>query len=518
MVLDIFIILTYFVVIFTLGIVKRDDKKTTAHEYFLKSNTLRWPAIAFSTISTNIHAGHFIGMAGSAYLYGLVQANFEINAILGILIAAFVFIPIYLAANVTTISQFFEQRLGLKVAFTYSILMILLYGFLYLGTALFWGAYAINAIFEEEIRFIHHDPMIRIFIIAIMLGAFSAVYTYLGGMGAVVRTDIAQFVLMVMGGVILVAIVISELGGWAMLYEKTPNLMHLHMPSDHPKLPWPALLGMMLLNLNYWGCNQIILQRALAAKNIYHAQVGLIVGGFLKYLMVLIIIIPGIALVGILSNQPLSDPDLAYPTLIIDLLPKGLKGIILCSLFASLMSSVDSIFHSVSTLWSVDIYKKYINPGATDSEMVSMGRKGILGALCTGLLFAYVVIYVKFENPTFALTHWFNEASYYIKNGFVFLIVCAVFLISASKKLVLHTLIGSVGLTILLKWLAPDMNYLNRSTLIIVAAILVVAIPTIIQNGWPQGWGKLLNISTKKVGVFGWLLLGSLVLCHVVFH
>ena len=242
MVLDIVIISTYFIVIFTLGIVKRDDKKTTAHEYFLKSNTLRWPAIAFSTISTNIHAGHFIGMAGSAYLYGLVQANFEINAILGILIAAFVFIPIYLAANVTTISQFFEQRLGSKVAFTYSILMILLYGFLYLGSTLFWGAYAINAIFAENIRFIHHDPMVRIFFIAIMLGAFSAVYTYLGGMGAVVRTDIAQFVLMVMGGGILVTIVMSELGGWAMLYEKTPNLMHLHMPSDHPKLPWPALL------------------------------------------------------------------------------------------------------------------------------------------------------------------------------------------------------------------------------------------------------------------------------------
>jgi len=162
MVLDIAIISAYFIVIFTLGIVKRDDKKTTAHEYFLKSNTLRWPAIAFSTISTNIHAGHFIGMAGSAYLYGLVQANFEINAILGILIAAFVFIPLYLAASVTTISQFFEQRLGSKVAFTYSILMILLYGFLYLGSTLFWGAYAINAIFAENIRFIHHDPMTRI--------------------------------------------------------------------------------------------------------------------------------------------------------------------------------------------------------------------------------------------------------------------------------------------------------------------------------------------------------------------
>ena len=518
MVLDIVIILTYFIVIFTLGIVKRDDKKTTAHEYFLKSNTLRWPAIAFSTISTNIHAGHFIGMAGSAYLYGLVQANFEINAILGILIAAFVFIPLYLAASVTTISQFFEQRLGSKVAFTYSILMILLYGFLYLGSTLFWGAYAINAIFAENIRFIHHVPMTRIFILTILLGVFSATYTYLGGMGAVVRTDMAQFALMVIGGMILVTVTMKELGGWTMLYEKTPNLMHLHMPSDHPKLPWPALFGMMLLNLNYWGCNQIILQRALAAKNLYHAQVGLIVGGFLKYLMAFIIIIPGIELVGILSNHPLSDPDLAYPTLIIELIPNGLKGIILCVLFASLMSSVDSIFHSVSTLWSVDIYKKYIKPEATDSEMVSMGRKGILGALCTGLFFAYVVTYVKFEDPNFALTHWFNEASYYIKNGFVFLIVCAVFLTRASKKLVFHTLIGSVGLTILLKWLAPDMNYLNRSTLIIISVILVVTIPTIVKNGSPQGWGKLLNVSTKKVGWFGGLLLGSLVLCHVVFH
>lgn len=518
MVLDIFIILTYFVVIFTLGILKRDDKKTTAHEYFLKSNTLRWPAIAFSTISTNIHAGHFIGMTGSAYLYGLVQANFEINAIFGILVTAFVFIPIYLAANVTTISQFFEQRLGSKVASTYSVLMILLYGFLYLGTALFWGAYAVNAIFGEEIRFIHHDPMARIFIVAIILGVFSAAYTYLGGMGAIVRTDIAQFVLIVIGGAILVTVTMKELGGWPMLYEKTPDLMHLHMPSDHPTLPWPALLGMMLLNLNYWGCNQIILQRALAAKNAYHAQVGLIVGGFLKYLMAFIIIVPGIALAGILSNQPLSDPDLAYPTLVLDLVPKGLKGIILCGLFASLMSSVDSIFHSVSTLWSMDIYKKYIKPSATDNEMVSMGRKGILGALCAGLFFAYIVAYVKFENPSFALIHWFNETSYYIKNGFVFLIVCAVFLVSVSKQLVFHVLVGSVGLTMLLKWLVSDMNYLNRSALIILTTIVIIVIPTIMQNGWPQGWGKLLNVSTGKVGWFGGLLLGSLVLCHMVFH
>ncbi len=515
---DIIIILAYFAVVFTLGVVKRDVKHTTAHEYFLKSNTLRWPSIAFSTIATNIHAGHFLGMTGSAYLYGLAQANFEINAILGILVAAFLFVPLFLAAKVTTISQFFEQKLGSRIAFTYSFLMILLYGFLYLGTTLFWGAYAVNAVFEEAVRFIHHDPTTRIFIIAVILGSFSAAYTYLGGMGAVVRTDVAQFVLMLVGGVILLTVALRELGGWSMLYVKTPDLMHLHLPSDNPKIPWPAIGGMILLNLNYWGCNQIILQRALAAESQYHAQVGLIVGGFLKYLMALIIVIPGIALAGMLLNQPLSDPDLAYPTLVERLLPTGLKGIILCGLFASLMSSVDSIFHSVSTLWSIDIYKRYINPGATDGEVVAMGKKAILGTLCTGLLFAYVVIYVKFEDPGFALVHWFNEASYYIKNGFVLLIVCAVFLVSPPEKLVFFTLIGSVVLTIASKWWMPDMNYLNRSALVIITTILIVAVPTIRQNGWPPGRKELLQISTKRVGWFGALLLASLALCHVVFH
>lgn len=518
MVWDIIIILGYFTIIFALGVIRRDTGHITAHEYFLKSNTLRWPSIAFSTIATNIHVGHFLGMTGSAYLYGLAQANFEINAILGILIAAFIFVPLFLSAKVTTISQFFEHKLGPKVAFSYSALMILLYGFLYLGTALFWGGYAINAVFGEQIQFIHHDTTTRIFILAVALGSFSAIYTYLGGMGAVVRTDVAQFMLLLVGGMLLVIISIKQVGGWSMLYVKTPELMHLHLPPDHPKIPWPAIGGIMLLNLNYWGCNQIILQRALAAESQYHAQMGLIVGGFLKYLMALIIIVPGIALAGILLEHPLSDPDLAYPTSVEMLVPMGLRGIILCGLFASLMSSVDSIFHSVSTLWSIDIYKKYINPGATDREVVAMGKKAIVATLCTGLLFAYVVIYVKFSNPTFALTHWFNEASYYVKNGLVLLIVCAVFLVKPPRRLVFFALVGSVVLTAALKWYYPEMNYLNRSTLVIITSILVVLVPTVRRDGWLQHWRKLLQVSTKETGWLGIVLLASLVLCHIIFH
>ena len=149
------------------------------------------------------------------------------------------------------------------------------------------------------------------------------------------------------------------------------------------------------------------LQRALAAKNLRHAQIGLLVGGALKYLMVLIIIVPGIALAGILRENPLEDPDLAYLTLVNMLLPAGVRGLILCGLFASLMSTLDSIYNSVSTLWAIDIYKRYLKPDASEYQVVRAGKRAIIATLLAGVMFGFVVVYVKYGNPQFPLTHWF---------------------------------------------------------------------------------------------------------------
>ena len=513
---DVFAILTYFGIVLFLGLIKRSDDQTSSKEFFLKSNSLRWPSVALSTIATNIHAGHFIGMAGSAYLFGIAQANFEINAVQGILIAAFLFVPFYLKEKVTTVSQFLEIKLGRKVGLTYSILMILLYSCLYLGSILFWGAYAINAMFPDAVAFLGSDPMQRIFIIAVALGAFSAFYTYLGGLGAVVRTDMVQLVLLLIGGGVLTYLSIDKLGGWGQLYGKTEHLMHLHLPVNHPKLPWPAIFGMLLLNLNYWGCNQVILQRALAAKNLFHAQMGLVAGGFLKYLVAVIIIVPAIALAGILAENSLQDPDMTYPTLIRMLVPEGLRGLILTGLFASLMSSADSIYHSVSTLWSVDIYRGYINPDVDDRHVVVIGKRAIWATFFAGALFAWINVYVKFENPDFALTHWFNEFSYYAKNGFVMLVIVAIFFLNPNKQLVLFTLIGSVLATILFEWMVPGMNYLNRSTIVILLSCAIVGIPSVIKSGWPLRWKDLIHVSTPSVGRWGLILAGTLIACHIL--
>ena len=517
MLLDLGIIATYFAIILAIGIRARASADVSAEEYFLSSRSLKWPTIAMSTIATNIQAGHFVSMAGSAYFFGLAQANLEINAIFGILIATFFFVPLYLRMRVITISQFFEAKLGPKVALAYAVLMILLYALLYLGTALFWAAYVIDGVFGSMGALPQLDPAVRLGLLVVATGVFSAAYTYLGGLRAVVRTDIVQFVLLVGGGIITLSVAIHYLGGWSQLWSSTGHLMHLHLPRDHDTLPWTALFGMLLLNLNYWGANQVILQRALAAKSLKHAQVGLLMGGVLKYLIALIVIIPGIAMVGILGDQRLDDPDLAYITLVSTYLPAGVRGLILCGLFASIMSTLDSIFHSVATLWSVDIYRRHLRPDATDAQVVRSGRHAIVAALVSGVLFSFVVIYVKFGNQDFPLTHWFNELSYYVKNGFVLLVLAAVFLLRPSRRLVLATLLSSVLLYLALNIAFPEMNYFVRSAWVIVVTFAAVAIPTIARNGWRLDQA-LLVVSQPSVARFGTALAVSLVVVHVVFH
>ncbi|MEL6846280.1 MAG: hypothetical protein AAFP02_23990, partial [Bacteroidota bacterium] len=351
------------------------------------------------------------------------------------LMAAFIFVPLYLKEKVITITQFIQLRLGKRVGLVYSLANLALFSTIGLGAALFWGAYAADIVFQQELLFISDDPITRIAWMIAGLGIFSAIYTYLGGLSAVVRTDLIQFAILFVGGTVVLFVAIHHLGGWSQLYEQTPELMHLHLPAEHPKLPWTAIGGMFLLNINYWCANQTVIQRSLAARSLRDAQVGLMVGGVMKYFMAIIIIVPGIALAGILADNPLSDPDQSFPYLVSNYLPTGVKGLILCALFASLMSTVDSTFNSLATLWSVDIYKGYFRPEATDSQMVAAGRRTILFTLLTGVTMGCVLLYIKFNDPQSAFTHTLNELRYYINCGIVAIICAAAFLLAPNHRL-----------------------------------------------------------------------------------
>ncbi len=519
--IDLLIVIAYFAIVFIAAISGRSGKEVSTEEYFLSSRNLRWYSIALSTIATNINGYQFLGMMGSAYLYGLAQASLEINAIQGILFATFIFVPMYLKDRVMTITQFIKTRLGERVSLAYSLANIALFSTITLGAALFWGAYAADLVFEEYLKIIHEDRIIRISILVVGLGVFSATYTYLGGLAAVVKTDIIQFVILLLGGFVVLFVAIHHLGGWKELYIKTPDLMHLHLPADHEKLPWIHIFGLFLLNINYWCANQTVIQRSLAAKNLKEAQVGLMVGGLMKYVMAVLIVIPGIALVGILGENGLTEPDLAFPYLVKTYLPVGLKGIILCALFASLMSTVDSTFNSLATLWSIDIYKGYINKEATEKQIVQTGRNTILITLITGILMGLVLLYVKFENPENAFTHTLNELRYYINCGIVVLICAAAFLAAPNHRMALVAFVSTIPLHIIIIQLFPEMNYFVRAGWVIVVAFTILVIGSW-KDSWSEltrSWSELIQYNEDKtIAQIGMGLGVSLVLLHIIFH
>ena len=493
------------------GKVKADS---SADEYFLSSRNLPWYSVALSTIATNIQGYQFLGMMGSAYLFGLAQANLEINAVQGILIGAFVFVPLFLREKIMTITQFIEKKLGQRIALFYSIANIALFATVTIGAALFWGAYAAELVFGEQLSVLHSNRIVRIAILILILGIFSAIYTYLGGLSAVVKTDIIQFSVLIIGGIVVCFTAVNQLGGWEQIYIKTPERMHLHLPSDHPTLPWTHLFGLFLLNINYWCANQTVMQRALAAKSVAHAQAGLLAGGLIKYLMAIIIIIPGIALYGILGDS-LGEPDMAFPYIVNTYLPVGIKGIILCGLFASLMSTVDSTFNSLATLWSTDIYSKYINKKASDQEKIKAGQKAILFSLGTALIMGMVLLYLKFDDPNSAFTHTLNNLRYYINCGIVVLICSAVILIKPRQEIVLFAFIATLPVNISLQIFLPEMNYFVRAFWVILIGLLLT---TLASRGRFNSLLSLFRPANNLTRNFGWALAISLILLHIIFH
>lgn len=512
--IDFIIVLSYFAVILIVALRGKISANSSADEYFLSSRNLPWYSIALSTIATNIQGYQFLGMMGSAYLYGLAQANLEINAVQGILLGAFVFVPLFLKEKITTITQFIAQKLGQRIALFYSLANIALFATVTLGAALFWGAYAADMVFGEQLSFLHENRIIRIAILIVILGVFSAIYTYFGGLSAVVKTDIIQFSVLLIGGIVVCLTAVYHLGAWEQLYIKTPEKMHLHLAADHPTLPWTHLFGLFFLNINYWCANQTVMQRALAAKSVAHAQSGLMVGGLIKYFMAIIIIVPGIALYGILGDS-LGEPDLAFPYLVKTYLPVGVKGIILCGLFASLMSTVDSTFNSLATLWSTDIYATYLNKTANDQQKIRAGRKAILFSLGTALIMGLILLYLKFDNPDSAFTHTLNNLRYYINCGIVVLICSAVLLAKPNKKVVLLAFVATLPINIGLQLIFPEMNYFVRAFWVIFSGL---SLGIIGSKGRLNSLLSLFQPANKQSRNWGWALAISLLFLHFIFH
>ncbi|HJS59814.1 MAG TPA: sodium:solute symporter [Vicinamibacteria bacterium] len=379
--MDLAIIAVYFVIVFGIGFYF-SLKERTSEDYFLASRDVGWFAIGASLFVSNISTEHFIGLAGSGATSGLAVGHFEWLACLILLILGWVFVPFYLRSNVFTMPEFLERRYNRQCSIYLASVSILAYIFTKISVHLYAAAIVLE-------RVVGWSPMTA----AILLVVATGVYTVAGGLAAVIYTDMVQTLVLLAGAIALTWIGLDKVGGFEGLRAAVPaDYFSMIKPMDHPEFPWTGIfLGAPILGLWYWCTDQVIVQRVLSAKDEGHAKAGTIFAGFLKILPVFILVLPGLIAFALfrdlfkIENGHVTNGDIAYPTLIVNLLPPGLVGLMIAALLAALMGAMSSVFNSASTMVTLDFYKK-VRPEATERQLVNFGRVATAVMVVLGLL------------------------------------------------------------------------------------------------------------------------------------
>lgn len=489
---DYIVFLIYFIVVSAYGYFIYSRKKKSGSEtqdFFLAEGSLTWWAIGASLIASNISAEHFIGMSGSGFALGLAISTYEWMAAATLIIVAVFFIPLYLKNKITTMPQFLARRYNDQVSTVMAVFWLLVYVFVNLTSIIYLGAIAITSISNISFE-----------VCCVGLILFSLVLT-LGGMKVIGYTDVIQVAVLIMGGLITTYLSLTLLAdhfgfgkdvfaGLSLLRQKADSHFHMIFPEGHTyykDLPGLSVLvgGMWINNLNYWGCNQYITQRALGA-DLKTARNGILFAAFLKLIVPVIAVLPGIAMYilykeGLFQTEMMNEagelkPDHAYPTLL-NLLPSGLKGVAFAALTAAIVASLAGKANSISTIFSLDIYKKFFNKGASEKTVVRAGK----WAVVVSMLIAGLVA---------PLLKTLDQAYQFIQEyvGFISPGVLAIFLMGFlwRRTTTLAALVGAlltIPLSAILKFLPvwtsgafPDYPFLDRMSITFVLIILSMII------------------------------------------
>lgn len=448
------------------------DKNT--EDYFLAGNSLPWWAIGASLIAANISAEQIIGMSGSGYVLGLAIASYEWMAAITLIIVGKYFLPIFMKRKIYTMPQFLQERFDNRVKTTMAIFWLAVYVFVNLTAVLWLGALAINTITGLDLA-----------LCMILLAVLSLAYSLYGGLKAVAFTDIIQVVLLIAGGLFLSYMSLNLIGegngvfaGFDKLTSELPEKFDMILSPESPhyvSLPGLSVLvgGMWVMNLSYWGFNQYIIQRTLAAKDLAEAQKGIAFAAFLKLLMPVIVVLPGIAAVLLLPE--LSKPDQAYPELM-NLMPVGLKGLIFAALVAAILSSLASMTNSVATIFTMDLYKP-IKAGKPQSHFVFVGRLVSIVALIIALITAKPLL-GDFDQAF----QYIQEFTGFFTPGIVVLFLLGMFWKKTTANAALAATIGSAVFSLLLKLIIPDVPFMDRVGLVFVSCLLLAIMVTLIQK------------------------------------
>ena len=517
---DYLVFLIYFIIVAGYGYWIYQKKKNThndSKDFFLAEGSLTWWAIGASLIASNISAEQFIGMSGSGFALGLGIASYEWLAAASLIIVAVFFLPIYLKNKIYTMPQFLERRYDSKVSTVMAIFWLILYIVVNLTSIIYLGAVSIQLMLDIPFMWC-----------ALGLTVFAILIT-LGGMRVIGYTDVIQVFFLVLGGLattyLALNMVSDKVGTGAgvmegigllrksapehfhMIFRKGEQLVHKGdgtMQDPYEQLPGLAILlgAMWVVNLNYWGCNQYITQRALGA-DLKTARSGLLFAAFLKLMMPIIVVLPGIACYvifkenadqvitsGITENN-IVKPDNAY-SLLLGLLPSGLKGLAFAALTAAIVASLAGKANSIATIFSLDIYKKFINKDATDKQVVMNGRYVVLGSFAIALALSPLL-----KNFGQGFTY-IQEYTGYVSPGIFTIFILGFFWRRATAKGALVAALLSIPLSALIKFTIPDMPFLIRMGWVFLACVAVMILFAYLEKNKDNSKGLIVDTSLFK--------------------
>ncbi|MGO8744566.1 MAG: SLC5 family protein [Thermoguttaceae bacterium] len=448
--LDIWVFVVYMLAVLAVGAVAARRGQQTKRDYFLSGDKLPWWMIGGSIVASNISSHHLVGVMGIAYHRGFISMVIEWGAILiGFNALLWIFLPFYLRNGFYTMPEFLEKRFGTAARTVYAALVLLTYVFVEVSAVLYLGGLAIHSLLDIDI-------MWSVIVLALATGA----YTIAGGLRAVIWTEMLQLGVLLAGGIVLAFATIAKAGGWSAVVA-TSSEWHMLMPADDPDFPWTMYLGgVICISVFYCAANQFIVQRTLAAKNEWHARMGVVFADYLKFLIPLVIIVPG--LVAPKLYPDLKTPDLVFPTLVENLLSPGLVGLVMAALIAAVMSHVSGAVNSCTTIATIDFYLPFVNKKASEAQAVRFGRLTgvvviLLGIVCAGVLIAHK------DRPVFL--YLLNAYGYFTPG------IATMFLLGIFSKRTTHA--GALGagiltipLSIALQCWRPGMPFFNRTGIV----------------------------------------------------
>lgn len=471
--IDIGIVIAYFVIVLSIGLIIARRTKT-GEDLFLGGRTFGWGLIGLSLFASNISSSTIIGLTGAAYTTGIVNSVYEWMSGLPLIIAALIFVPLYLRSRITTIPEFLERRFDRRSQLFFSGITIFSTILIETAGGLYAGSLVLQAFF----------PSLVLWQTCLVLALIAGIYTAFGGLKAVVYTDAIQAVILIIGCSILSWIMFSKLDfSWDKVLASAPNPEHFSVvrPLDDEGIPWPGLLlGVPFLGFWYWSTNQYIVQRVLGGRSINHARWGVILAGFLKVIPLFIMVLPGAMALALYPG--LENGDAVFPFLVTEVLPVGLVGLVLAGLISAIMSSVDSALNSSSTLVVIDFIKP-MNPGISGEAMAKYGRIATITFMVIAALWAPQI--ANFSN----LWDYLQQMFSIIVPPIVVIFFVGVFFKRGNGHGAFATLLGGTALGVLLfilgemdKW---HLHYTINvglmvfvSTLIFIIVSLATAPPT----------------------------------------